>query len=154
MVETLTTKLARLGAGRLALVFSNGRECNISDSKRAADFKAKMDEARPDLGSPATDMSTCLDDIVRSQYAKGPRNTTRRLTMFILTDGLWGVSGNLPQEDMDKQMVEFIKKFKPGKSLVGDRWFSIQIISFATDSRAQVYLKYLESGLWKDHGIK
>jgi hypothetical protein len=156
MVETLAMKLARLDEDGLDLVFTNGDEYNIKGSKDASEFKERMLKAEPNPESPPTDMSVCLGELSRSYLAQGPRNITKRLTLIIVTDGMWGVSGNPSRENpVDKKIVNFVKELiaKAGRSMVEDRWFSIQFISFATDPSAHAYLNHLDSDLWKLHNI-
>ena len=161
LVETLAMKLARIDDDGLDLVFTNGgADYNLTKEKSAPAFKLAMQRAEPKTRGPKTDMSICLGEISRSYWSKAHR---KKLTLIIVTDGMWGLlpsssggSGEAARENpVDKKITDFVKELKVrvGESKVEDRWFSIQFISFATDPLAHAYLKFLDSGFWKRHGI-
>jgi hypothetical protein len=146
LVETLAIKLAGLDDDGLDLVFTSGGDYNLRDVKDATRFRTAMQNATPGPTSPPTDMSTCLGELFR-RYLD---DFSKQLTLIIVTDGTWGIGGSTPvQNPADQKIVNFIRDLTKvaGRSLVEDRWFSIQFVSFATDPRAQEHLQYLDSRL-------
>ncbi|KAB5540386.1 hypothetical protein GE09DRAFT_254884 [Coniochaeta sp. 2T2.1] len=169
LVETLAMKLARIDDDGLDLVFTSGAgaEYNLTKEKSASAFKLAMQRAEPKVHAPRTDMSICLGEISRSYWSKVHR---KKLTLIIVTDGMWGLlpssssgsgnsggsgSGPARENPVDNKITNFLKDLRAtvGESKVEDRWFSIQFISFATNPLAHAYLKFLDSGFWKKHGI-
>lgn len=158
LVETLAMKLARLDDDGLDLIFTTGHDYNVRGAKKPALFKAAMEKAWPNPELPPTDMTLALGDIFRSFLEKvgGTSTKYKKMTLIIVTDGTWAVSGNSSREHpVIKKIVDFINELtsKAGKSQVEDRWFSIQFISFAQTQDAHRYLKALDSKLHGSHKV-
>lgn len=151
----------------MELKFTSGSKKNNLEPKRnqeVSDFEKKMNAAKPNPNGEyvMTDMKANLalileqhiKDNVNNQWTKG----TRRLTILVLTDGLWEAMRN--EEEVDNYLVEFIVNKIPDSHWELDkststhlgqksapRPISIQFIRFGHHPKAIARLDRLDNEL-------
>ncbi|KAL2405854.1 hypothetical protein ABEF95_000368 [Exophiala dermatitidis] len=156
VVETLAMKLAGLDDDGLDLVFTIGDEFNIKNARGKStptNFGAAMRKAAPRApgsiveGDLCTDMAAVLARMFDA-YLKS--NQRKRMTLLILTDGLW--AGSVKAGMVERKIVEFVKNPKLGS--LEPRRFSIEFIQFGDDGPAGERLKELDNTMEHRFGIE
>ena len=134
-------------------------------SQKVEDFVKKMKAAAPKLNGDKTDMSASLSLILERHFKHYRHDDAsqmkRKLTILVLTDGLWEWNG---EYDVDNYLVNCIQKipdiqWKPepesskGKNTLGSsaspssRPISIQFIRFGDHAKAIERLDRLDNQL-------
>ncbi|KAK7948478.1 uncharacterized protein PG986_009364 [Apiospora aurea] len=113
----------------LDIEFTIGKSHNASNApvrKLLQKFAKVQEEAlQPrDPSRTGTDMATILGQIF-SEYL---RDTSKAMTLILLTDGLW--QGTDSDEDVETSIVEFLRNATIERKSTNLRWFSIEFVSF------------------------
>lgn len=156
LLETLVMKAEGLDPDGPDLRFTMGTH-ELKGERRASAFKDAM--KHPDAiprDSDVTDIRVSLGKIF-DQYLEGLRapwrglNLSRALTIIVLTDGLW--QGVEVKEEVDEQIVKFVRRVKELTNNVIPRRVSIEFIQFGKDPEATERLRKLDDDL-KARGIE
>ncbi|KAI1123858.1 hypothetical protein F5Y10DRAFT_43490 [Nemania abortiva] len=113
----------------------------FSKAMKNADERIPTDPRQP----LATDMARTLGEIFE-EYEK--KRTSKRMTLIILTDGIWGGSGQ--PDEVEEKIAQFFKGSKRANGFE-DRPFTIQFVSFG--DRAIDRLDALDDDMEKKYGI-
>lgn len=169
LLETLLLKVEGLDEDGIDLLFTSGkkkvegrqfhgklRKVLQSDPFMAA---MKSPEAKPienfhtDIVKPLSEIfGTYLEMAKRSQREKWRKRPpiSRKLTLFILTDGMW--TGTKRKGDVDELILLFVEKLRNELGDLNQRSFTIQFIQFGNDPEATRHLQDLDNNL-KHEGI-
>jgi hypothetical protein len=154
LLETLVMKAEGLDEDGVDLAFTQG-SVKAENAKGKSKIMKKMSdpEAVPRLGIE-TDIRVRLqeifDDYIRDAKRKQQNNTKfKNLTIIVLTDGLWGSTGD--KGDLNRSIVNFAQSLEKimGRPLT-DRPVSIEFIQFGKDPDATLRLKRLDDELKYD----
>ncbi|KAH7171388.1 kinase-like domain-containing protein [Dactylonectria macrodidyma] len=142
----LAMKIGPLDKDGLDLVYTIGeRHClnNVKGQKIETKFQQSVDNAYWDIDdvNDQTDMAATLSRIF-DDYLK---DTSRRQTLLILTDGLW--EGSRQTDDVEDKIRDFVNDLKTKLRLYESRWFSIQFISFGDNEEKLNRLQGLDDTL-------
>lgn len=150
-LEILATMTGSHDKDGLDLEFTIGKNHNTSSAsvrKLLHKFDKAQEEAlRPrDPSKSGTDMATILDQI----FSKYLLNTTKPMTLIVLTDGLW--EGTISDVDVETSVVEFLGNAAIKKQSSNIRWFSIEFVSFGQAGLKK--LEALDDDLEAKYGIR
>ena len=165
ILEILAWRALEYDDNGMELKFTCGKNLNLSPKKRqkVGDFLGKMDKAKPIAGlAVKTDMKTNLT-LILEQHKREHPNLDRRLTVLILTDGVWEGMNN--EYEVDNCLIDFLLRVNeilasntsqplntsnaPGDSCTQpqDRPTSIQFVQFGHDAKATERLTRLDNDL-------
>lgn len=149
----LAMKIGGLDKDGIDLVYTIGEHKNLNNVKGRAiygSFKTSLDDAGKSIsGSDRTSMRKTLGTIF-SEYLK---DTSKRMTLIILTDGIW--EGSRTADDVEKLIVEFVEKLQKQRRSMEQRWFSIQFVYFGDEDTAAISrLKSLDDNMKERFGIE
>ena len=120
-------------------------------------WEDKMKEAKP-MTEARTNMKTPLHGIlsqyllrVKRQKQKQPTKPCRKLTLIILTDGIWAGMGK-NQNAVNDIIVKFVQDLEALVDTLVDRPVSIEFVQFGDDPAATYRLRRLDTDM-KWHGI-
>jgi hypothetical protein len=154
VLETLAMKLAGLDDDGLDLVFTIGKDSNVSNAKgtKAPEkFKKAMDSARPvEHIKPderaKTDMGSTLSKIFNDYTSRSQR---KGMTLIVLTDGIW--ENSVKEKGIEEIIAKFFQKLKSKTMEV--RKFSIEFIRLGDNPHAISRLKRLDDDLAEEYDI-
>ncbi|KAL8784971.1 MAG: hypothetical protein Q9213_003632 [Squamulea squamosa] len=158
LLRTLRYKVAGQDEDGLDLSFTMGRQKLENEKSTSSKWEKIMKEAEP-MSEARTDMKTPLNEIlkgflekvthVRQRKRYQPSITYRRLTLIILTDGIWAGMGN-KQNAVNDVIVNVVKKIEVQIGDLVDRPISIEFIQFGYDQEATYRLRRLDTDMkWK-----
>lgn len=158
LLETLVVKAEGLDEDGVDLVFSHGK-VNVTDAKGKA-VSMVMEKLKDPGAIPRkewlTDMKIRLqeifdDFILYVEKTKRIQAKPKKLTIIVLTDGIWG--GTEDKEDVYNSIVMFIKRLsRVWAGEINTRPVSIQFIQFGKDPDATFRLTRLDDDM-KIEGI-
>ncbi|KAL8941905.1 MAG: hypothetical protein Q9216_001978 [Gyalolechia sp. 2 TL-2023] len=152
LLKVLVRKAAGQDENGLDLSFTLGRENLENQKSNSKQWEKVMDKARPMLGT-RTDMKAPMGEIldgffkqVQHQMRYQPTKPIRKLTLIILTDGIWAGMGN-NQTSVNEIIIKFVQElaFTVGNLL--DRPVSIEFIQFGNNQEATYRLRQLDTGM-------
>jgi hypothetical protein len=152
LLETLVMKAYGLDKNGMDLSFTYG-EVTLEGSKDEAKFRRKMEEreAQPMAGWH-TDMSRSLEGILLTKYLaeckKEPADKVKKLTLIILTDGIW--QGMRDREGVDRVLMDFANEMEKISGFTlrkRERRVSIEFVQFGYDIDATARLRRLDDDL-------
>jgi hypothetical protein len=155
LLKTLVMKAEGLDPDGPDLRFTMGTH-ELQRERRASAFEEAMKHADAiPRDSDVTDIRVSLGKIF-DQYLEGLRApwrglNIRALTIIVLTDGLW--QGVEVKEEVDEQIVTFVRRVRELTNNVIPRRVSIEFIQFGKDSMATKRLRNLDDDL-KARGIE
>ncbi|KAL8922484.1 MAG: hypothetical protein Q9172_003549 [Xanthocarpia lactea] len=155
LLRTLVQKVAGQDENGLDLSFTLGQQKLENEKSTSRLWERRMREATP-MSEARTDMKAPLHEIlsgylqrVKHQQRYQPTKQCRKLTLIIMTDGVWAGMGK-NQHAVNDIIVKFIHGLE---SLVGDlvhRPVSIEFIQFGDDPEATYRLRRLDTDMkWK-----
>jgi hypothetical protein len=153
VLQRLTTKLASLHDGGLDLVFTIGKDYNVSNAqglRALEEFNKAMGTARP-TESPKrecrmrTDMRSTLLKIFNNY---SPRPQKKGMSLIVLTDGIW--EGSVKEKSIVFMIAEYYHRLK---ETVEYRKLGIEIVQFGRDLEATRKLKRIGADLEKKYKI-
>jgi hypothetical protein len=156
LLTTLVMKAEGLDPDGTDLRFTMGTH-ELKRERRASAFEEAMKHADAiPRESDVTDIRVSLGKIF-DQYLEGLRaqlrglRASRALTIIVLTDGLW--QGVEVKEEVDEQIVKFVRRVRELTNNVILRRVSIEFIQFGKDPEATKRLRTLDDDL-KAQGIE
>ena len=155
LLETLVMKAAGIDPDGPDLRFTMGKY-ELKREERSSAFKEAMTRADTmPRDSDVTDIRVSLGKIF-DQYLEGLKTPWRglkvnALTIIVLTDGLW--QGVEVKEEVDDQIVTFVRRVRELTNNVIPRRVSIEFIQFGKDAEATKRLRNLDDHL-KAQGIE
>lgn len=153
VLVTLAWKLSGLDDDGLDVVFTIGTESNIKDAKGTnvpERFAAAMKATCPDQGSK-TDMKHTLGQAF-DEYIRTPPKKRKRMTLIVLTDGIW--EDSVKENGVEMKIADFLSTLRTVDPGFEDRRFSIQFIRFGDDPGARARLEALDNTFWRDYGVE
>ena len=155
LLRTLVQKVAGQDENGLDLSFTLGQQKLENERSMSKRWERRMKEAEP-MSESRTNMKAPLHEIlsgylqrVKHQQRYQPTKQCRKLTLIIMTDGVWAGMGK-NQHAVNDIIVKFIHDLE---SLVGDlvdRPVSIEFIQFGDDPEATYRLQRLDTDMkWK-----
>ncbi|KAL8972470.1 MAG: hypothetical protein Q9197_002763 [Variospora fuerteventurae] len=157
LLKVLVRKIAGQDENGLDLSFVFGAEKLENQKSNSRNWERAMERAKPWPGT-RTNMKTPMGEIfssflkqVQQDTRHRPTKPVRKLTLIVLTDGIWAGMGN-SQASVNEIIVKFVQQVK---SVIGDLMdppVSIEFIQFGNDQEATYRLRQLDSGM-KWHGI-
>lgn len=152
LLKTLVEKAAGQDENGLDLSFTLGQEKLENEKSTSSKWEKRMKEAEPVDGA-RTDMKKSLHKIlpqylesVKIQKRLQPTRTYRKLTLIILTDGIWaGMRQN--QNAVNDYIVAFVRKLESVVGDLVDRPVSIEFVQFGHDPEATFRLRQLDTNL-------
>ncbi|KAL8772818.1 MAG: hypothetical protein Q9209_002163 [Squamulea sp. 1 TL-2023] len=155
LLRTLVHKVAGQDENGLDLSFTMGPQKLENEKSNSSKWEKIMKEAEP-MSEARTDMKTPLHEIlksylehvthVRQRKHRQPSTTYRRLTLIILTDGIWAGMGN-KQNAVNHIIVNMVKKIQVQIGDLVDRPISIEFVQFGNDQEATYRLRRLDTGM-------
>ncbi|KAF7559253.1 hypothetical protein G7046_g4895 [Stylonectria norvegica] len=140
----LALKLGSLNKGGLDLLYTIGRKQSVLNAKGKTierRFRRSIEDTYKAITSfSKTDMAQTLSEIFANY-----KNTQRKQTLFVLTNGLW--EGSCFTDDVENCIRDFINKLRQKDDKIECRWFSIQFITFGDDEKALRRLQSLDDDL-------
>lgn len=88
---------------------------------------------------------TNMTETLQKVFDKYWRNISKRMTLIILTDGLW--EGCAQENDVQNLIAGFITKLKARLNKTEKRWFSIQFVYFGENKNAIQRLQDLDDNM-------
>lgn len=155
-ITTLVMKAKGVDENGMDLSFTNGsvKLKNSNDHKKFEE-KMKQNGGKPlhDIKNPThTDMIKSLGEIMqeyigRASICKKDGKTIRKLTVIILTDGLWEARKG-DYQGVANKIIAFQKHLRDaqGDSL-RDRQVTFQFVQFGYDRQATLWLKHFDDEL-------
>ncbi len=153
VLVTLAWKLSGLDDDGLDVVFTVGTESNIKDAKGGhvlERFENAMKAACPEQGSK-TDMKHTLGQAF-DEYIQTPQKKRKRMTLIVLTDGIW--EDSVKENGVEMKIAEFLSRQRTVDPGFEDRRFSIQFIRFGDHPRARARLEALDNTFWRDYHVE
>lgn len=149
----LAMKIGRLDKDGVDLVYTIGEHRNLNNVKGRdiyRSFKTSLDNTGDSISdSDMTSMRKTLGTIF-SEYLK---DTSKRMTLIILTDGIW--EGSRTADDVEHLIVDFVEKLQERRRSMEQRWFSIQFVYFGDeDTPAISRLKSLDDNMKERFSIE
>lgn len=148
LLETLVMKAGKIDENGMDLSFTLGPE-KLTGARKPAAFLKAMDKAAPKASKQRpprqTDMRQCLRKILNSYIEKVRRINTKKLTLIILTDGIWAATPN--RSDVDQTVIEFSERLRQLELDFEHRPVSIQFIQIGNDADATARLRRLDNDL-------
>lgn len=135
----------------LDLRYTMGRNHNcfgVKDWSIPTTFEFSMRQAGKEINELyKTNMKDTLEKIF-----DGYTDIRKRMTLIILTDGLW--EGSVNQDDVEKLIANFLMQLKGRLKKFESRWFSIQFVSFGENKVALKRLQDLDDNMAKDRSTE
>ncbi|KAI1260871.1 kinase-like domain-containing protein [Xylariaceae sp. FL1019] len=144
VLETLGMLVTGLDKDGVDLEFTIGAHKKEGIQRRIPrEFGHSMDEVRKAYSpNDQTNMKHKLETIF-DKYLH-PYNYTKRMTLIILTDGLWYGQDH---DDVERTIAEFLQTLKDKHNRMESRWCSIQFVSFGDDMQALNRLDRLDNNM-------
>ncbi|KAE9370120.1 kinase-like protein [Stipitochalara longipes BDJ] len=156
LLETLVMKAHGQDPDGPDLMFTLGQR-RLKGTKNALAFKAAMEDPEAMPTDEVTDIRTSFGDIFVEHIKNLEKAKTRhfispvkQLTIIVLTDGVWG--GTLAREDVNKQIVTFVRSVRELSNNLIYRHVSIEFVQFGKDPTATMHLRILDDML-TDAGV-
>ncbi|KAL8820291.1 MAG: hypothetical protein Q9223_001457 [Gallowayella weberi] len=155
LLKTLVLKAAGQDDDGLDLSFTLGQEKLANKKSTSKDWERAMEKAQP--GTQRSNMKTRLAEIfegylrqVQEPKAHHSAKPLRKLTIIVLTDGIWGGMGN-NQNAVSETIVNFHHKLQRlHANNLDDRIVSIEFVQLGNDAAATYRLRQLDTGMkWK-----
>ncbi|KAL8846936.1 MAG: hypothetical protein Q9221_008004 [Calogaya cf. arnoldii] len=158
LLITLVEKAAGQDENGLDLSFTLGKEKLKNEKSTSSKWEKRMREAAP-MNEARTNMRVPLNEILSGylEYVKhiwhqkrfNPTKSYRKMTLIILTDGIWsGMSKN--QNAVIDTIVNFVRDLGSVVGDLVDRPVSIEFVQFGHDPEATYRLRHLDTDLkWK-----
>ncbi|KAL8684508.1 MAG: hypothetical protein Q9224_006307 [Gallowayella concinna] len=154
LLKTLVLKAAGQDDDGLDLSFTLGQERLENKKSISKDWERAMEKAEP--RNERTNMKTSLAELLQAyleQVQEQKRHQwgkpLKKLTIIVLTDGIWAGMGN-NQNAVNDTIVNFVHKLE---KIVGDlieRLVSIEFVQLGNDPEATYRLRQLDIGMkWK-----
>ncbi|KAI4218743.1 MAG: hypothetical protein L6R36_008776 [Xanthoria steineri] len=157
LLLTLVGKSAGQDEDGLDLKFTLGQVKLENMKSKLSIWEDKMKEAKP-MKEARTNMKTPLHGIlsrylahVKQHKRLQPTKTYRKLTLLILTDGIWAGMGK-NQNAVNDIIVKFVRDLEAVVGNLVDRPVSIEFVQFGDDPAATYRLRRLDTDM-KWHGI-
>ncbi|KAL8855594.1 MAG: hypothetical protein Q9178_007786 [Gyalolechia marmorata] len=158
LLRTLVQKVAGQDENGLDLSFTLGQQKLENEKAMSKLWEKRMNEAEP-MSESRTNMKAPLHEIlsgyldcvkhVQKQKRYLPTKTYRKLTLIIMTDGIWAGMGN-NQHAVNDIIVNFIHDLEAVIGNLVDRPVSIEFIQFGDDPEATYRLRRLDTDMkWK-----
>lgn len=138
-------KIGQLDKDGLDLIYTIGEHRNLKNVKKSSILKTFEESVRR-VGSnisplDRTNMPRTLGTIF-SEYLK---NTSKKMTLIILTDGLW--KGTRTADDVERLIADFVKELQKKRGNLERRWVSIQFVCFGDNDHAISRLDSLDNNM-------
>lgn len=155
LLETLVMKAVGQDPDGPDLKFTMGK-LGLEGIKSSSAFKAAMEDPDAMPTGEVTDIKTSFGKIFdeylkKLEISKRTHETVKQLTIIVLTDGVW--PGTLVKQEVDQQIVTFVRRVKELTNNVIPRHVSIEFIQFGRDPEATNHLMILDD-LLKAPGVQ
>ncbi|KAL9633797.1 MAG: hypothetical protein Q9204_003254 [Flavoplaca sp. TL-2023a] len=158
LLITLVEKAAGQDENGLDLSFTLGKEKLENKKSISSKWEKRMREAEP-MNEARTNMKGPLNEILSEylEYVKhtweqkrlNPKKSCRKMTLIILTDGIWSGMGKNQNAVIDT-IVKFVRDLGSVVGDLVDRPVSIEFVQFGHDPEATYRLRHLDTDLkWK-----
>ncbi|KAL8658704.1 MAG: hypothetical protein Q9226_000818 [Calogaya cf. arnoldii] len=158
LLITLVEKAAGQDKNGLDLSFTLGKEKLENEKSTSSKWEKRMTEAEP-MNEARTNMRVPLNEILSEylEYVKhighqkrlNPKKSYRKMTLIILTDGIWSGMGKNQNAVIDT-IVNFVRDLGSVVGDLVDRPVSIEFVQFGHDPEATYRLRHLDTDLnWK-----
>jgi hypothetical protein len=145
VLVTLAMKIGPLDRDGLDLVYTIPNEYDLEEVK-GWDIPTKFKHSMYLAGQEIDDRyNTNMGETLRKIFDRYSHNIHRKMTLIILTDGLW--RGCVSEDAVEKLVADFITKLNLRLKKWESRWFSIQFVSFGEDEDALLRLKKLDDNM-------
>ncbi|KAL8998393.1 MAG: hypothetical protein Q9169_002521 [Polycauliona sp. 2 TL-2023] len=155
LLVTLVEKAAGQDENGLDLSFTLSKEKLENEKSKSSKWEKRMKEAEPVTGA-RTNMRNPLHKILRQylEYVKDvwhrkrsqPTKTYRKMTLIVLTDGIWAGMGQ-NQNAVNDTIVKFVRELELVVGDLVDRPFSIEFVQFGHDPEATYRLRRLDTDM-------
>lgn len=144
VLVTLAMKIGALDKDGLDLKYTIGTSYNVSEVSGWSIPKA-LESSMQQAGCEIEPRyKSSMSETLRKIF-DGYKNINKKMTLIILTDGLW--KGETNDDNVEKLIATFIldldKRLKKWES----RWFSIQFVYFGNDENAIRRLDKLDNNM-------
>ncbi|KAH8887377.1 hypothetical protein GQ53DRAFT_873136 [Thozetella sp. PMI_491] len=146
---TLAMKIGPLDEDGLDLRFTIGYDHNVEGAREwniLKSFEASMKACGAEIG-PAheTNMAETLRPIL-DMYR---RQLKKKLTLIILTDGMWSGRAN----NVEELIAKFLPSLEKQLGKLEERWFSIQFVTFGNDPLALRRMQELDDKMHAKYNV-
>lgn len=157
LLKVLVRKIAGQDENGLDLSFTFGKEKLENQKSHSKNWERAMERAKPWPGT-RTNMKTPMGEIfssflkqVQQDMRDRPPKPVRKLTLIVLTDGIWAGMGN-SQASVDETIVRFVQQVESAIDDLMDLPVSIEFVQFGNNPEATYRLEQLDRGM-KWYGI-
>ncbi|KAL8962851.1 MAG: hypothetical protein Q9193_000811 [Seirophora villosa] len=150
LLKVLVHKIAGQHENGLDLTFTLGsqklenQKCNSKNWEKVMERARPMPETRTNMKRPLGEIFSRFLKQVQQHMKYRSTQSVRKLTLIVLTDGIWAGMGNT-QASINDIIVSFVQRVEKHIGDLIDRPVSIEFIQFGKDQEATYRLRQLDT---------